>query len=216
MRKCPGCKTPNPSHARYCLWCGLRIRTTTRRLQYFRLYVPPHAAPQPNRTPPTSNRDRLKWVWGTLMGLVMAIGVIVTSVNNVVPREDSQSHTAMLAPSLPLPPLSSTPPPAPEPGLNAFVQLSGTQFIVTNLDSYDWLNVKMEVNGGSPSAGYSVARPVFKAGKVYRIEAMQFFDPDGNQFKFQIKPRRFSICADTPNGFTCFVGKLESKDWIEQ
>jgi len=140
----------------------------------------------------------------------MAISMIATSFNKVSAPAESGHRAAMLAPPIPLPALPSRAKPIPRPGLNAFVQLSGARFIITNMDSYDWRNVKMEVSGGSPSGGHTLDRPALRAGEVYTVEAIQFLDPAGNSFNpYQTRPRRFSICADTPNGFTCFVGRLD-------
>jgi hypothetical protein len=142
------------------------------------------------------------------------MSMLATSLNKVIAPEETAQRTAMLVPSIPIPALPSRIPSTSGPGLKAFVQLSGTRFIITNLDSFDWRYVKMEISGGSSSGGYSLDRPLIRAGEVYRIEATEFFDPVGNRFDLnQIKPRRFSICADTPNGFTCFVGRLEPKQY---
>jgi hypothetical protein len=140
----------------------------------------------------------------------MAMSMIATSFNKVSAPAENGRRAAMLAPSITLPALPSRAEPIPRPGLNAFIQLSGAQFIITNMDSYDWRNVKMEVSGGSPSGGHTLYRPMFRAGEVYTVEPIQFLDPAGNRFNlYQTRPRRFSICADTPNGYTCFVGRLD-------
>jgi hypothetical protein len=100
-----------------------------------------------------------------------------------------------------------TAPPKPSPEINAEVRFTGSQFIIKNTDSYDWTNVKMEINGGLLSGGYELNHRTIKAGQTYTVGAMQFADSDGKRFNpFQMKPQKFVICGETPNGRTCYTG----------
>ena len=63
------------------------------------------------------------------------------------------------------------------PDLKASVRFTGTQFIITNNDTYDWKNCKVEVNGE-----YKIKNKSFSAGQSYTVGAMQFVDSDGKKF----------------------------------
>jgi hypothetical protein len=98
-------------------------------------------------------------------------------------------------------------PSKPPPEINAEVRFTGTQFIIKNTDSYDWTDVKMEINGGLFSGGYELKHPVIRAKETYTVGALQFADSDGQRFNpYQMKPQRFVICGQTPNGRTCYTG----------
>ena len=103
-----------------------------------------------------------------------------------------------------------TAPPAPKASeekpdstvkLKANVSFSGTQFVITNNDSFDWRNVKLEINSGVIRGGYILKEAVLQAGKEYTVGAMQFAKGDGTRFNpFQMKPKNFSISCDTAKG----------------
>ena len=72
-----------------------------------------------------------------------------------------------------------------EPGyvdLNAQVRFTGTQFVIVNEDSFDWLDVKLEVNPGTLSKGYELRVPRLEAGATYTVGVMQFTKSDGTRF----------------------------------
>jgi hypothetical protein len=82
--------------------------------------------------------------------------------------------------------------------LNASVSFTGTQFIIKNNDNYDWLNVKMEVNGGLFKGGFILKYDRVIAGETYTVGALQFAKGDGTRLNpFVIKPNSFDIyCYD--------------------
>jgi hypothetical protein len=79
--------------------------------------------------------------------------------------------------------------------LNASVSFSGTQFVITNNDTFDYNNAKLEVNGDYVLKGYNL-----KSGETYTVGIMQFADSDGNRFTLMKKPQKFSIWCDLGNG----------------
>jgi hypothetical protein len=83
--------------------------------------------------------------------------------------------------------------------LNASVSFTGTQFIIKNNDNYDWLNVKMEVNGGLLKGGFILKYDRVIAGETYTVGALQFAKGDGTRLNpFVIKPQSFDIyCYDS-------------------
>ena len=72
--------------------------------------------------------------------------------------------------------------------LKASVNFTGTQFVITNLDNFDYNNAKFEINGKYKLRGYNI-----KAGETYTVGMLQFADDDGNRFNMMAKPQKFSI-----------------------
>ncbi len=79
--------------------------------------------------------------------------------------------------------------------LKATVSFTGTQFVVTNNDNFDYNNAKLEINDKFVLKGYTL-----KAGEVYTGGMLQFADEDGNRFDMMKKPEKFSIWCDLPGG----------------
>ena len=79
--------------------------------------------------------------------------------------------------------------------LNVSVSFTGTQFVITNNDNFDYTNAKLEVNGD-----YILKANTIKAGETYTVGMMQFADDDGNRFDIMKKPQKFSIWCDLSNG----------------
>lgn len=79
--------------------------------------------------------------------------------------------------------------------LNASVSFNGTQFIIKNHDTFDYLNAKLEVNDD-----YSLNDYNLKAGQTYTVGIMQFSDEKGNRFTLMQKPKKFSIWCDLKSG----------------
>jgi hypothetical protein len=79
--------------------------------------------------------------------------------------------------------------------LNASVYFDGLQFAITNNDSFDYINAKLEVNGKFKLTGYTL-----KAGETYTVGMMQFADKEGNRFNLSQKPLNFSVWCDLTDG----------------
>ncbi len=111
-------------------------------------------------------------------------------------------------------PSAEKPPPKKETpsyvDLNASVSFTGTQFIITNNDSFDWRNVELEINPGLLKSGYKLKAGLMSAGESYTIGAMQFAKRDGERFNpFAIKPQSMSIFCDTSKGRGSYSGKWD-------
>jgi len=77
------------------------------------------------------------------------------------------------------------------PSLKASMSFTGTQFVITNLDSKPWTDVKLKINDE-----YTLNVDLIEAGKVYTVGAAQFSKEDGTRFNpFSMKPRKLSIIA---------------------
>ena len=94
--------------------------------------------------------------------------------------------------------------------LKASVSFTGTQFVIENKDSFDWTNVKLEVNPEGLSSGYVLKSGRMEAGETYTVGAMQFAKSDGEKFNpITHKPLNFSIWCDTPKGNGFYYGSWE-------
>lgn len=81
--------------------------------------------------------------------------------------------------------------------LKAGIRFDGSQFIITNNNSFDWTDVKFKLNEGIIKAGYRLNVDRIKAGHIYTVGAMQFTKPDGTRFNpFTMKPQTMFIFCD--------------------
>lgn len=89
--------------------------------------------------------------------------------------------------------------------LNASVSFTGTQFVIVNDDNYDWVDIKMEVNGSLLKSGFILKTNRMEAGETYTVGALQFAKNDGTRFNPTVyKPKSFTISCDTPDGENAF------------
>lgn len=100
--------------------------------------------------------------------------------------------------------------PREEITLNAAVRFTGTQFVISNNDSFDWKDVKIEINSGLIKGGYEYKTGLIEAKKTYTIGAALFAKSDGTRFNpFVIKPQNVTISATTPSGRAYYTGSWE-------
>lgn len=91
--------------------------------------------------------------------------------------------------------------------LQASVNFTGTQFVITNNDSFAWTSVEMQINYGVIADGFILTTTRVEAGTTYTVGAMQFAKADGTRFDpFTMKPQKFEIQADTPKGKGWYFG----------
>jgi len=74
--------------------------------------------------------------------------------------------------------------------LDPSVVFTGTQFVITNNDPFDYTNTTLRVNDK-----YSYSAGTLEAGQTYSIGMMQFADSRGNRLLPTIKPLNFSVVA---------------------
>lgn len=95
----------------------------------------------------------------------------------------------------------------PEIKIHPGVSFTGTQFVITNKDDFDWTNIKLEVNPRGLSSGYTLRVDEMKAGTTYKVGAMQF-TKDGNRFSPRAKKvERFHIYCKTYDGYKSWIGE---------
>lgn len=94
--------------------------------------------------------------------------------------------------------------------LKASTEFNGTQFIITNKDNFDWTDVKLKVNSGLFSDGYTFKAYRIRAGETYTVEVMQFAKGDGTRLNpFQTKVLNIFIWCNTPKGNASWFGSWE-------
>ena len=82
------------------------------------------------------------------------------------------------------------------PALNASVIYDGTQFTITNNDSYAWTDCKVEVNGD-----YKIRNKRFNAGETYTVGIMTFVDSNGKKFNpYSHKVQKIFLWCDNAEG----------------
>lgn len=187
---CPTCRSVNASVNQACYACNSPLH-----------YVQPSQPSVPlQSTPYTPNPS--KPVSKPL--LYLGIGFVAFCVIGFI-LIGIQANKLKGKPS----PFEVSTPPAPtrRTELNAEVRFTGTQFVITNKESFDLTNVKMEINGGLFSGGYELKHNRMKANDTYTVGALQFADSDGKRFNpFQMKPQKFTISADSSMGHLFYVG----------
>ncbi|MHC4203357.1 MAG: hypothetical protein ACYSTT_01800 [Planctomycetota bacterium] len=83
--------------------------------------------------------------------------------------------------------------------LNAKVTFPGARFIISNNDSFDWKNVKLQIIPESMAERFSLSVPIILSGETYTADAAKFLNNDEIRFNPDImKPLKFWILCDTP------------------
>lgn len=94
--------------------------------------------------------------------------------------------------------------------LNADVKFTGTQFVITNNDTFDWPNVKLELNSRGFKSGYILRADRLEAGKKYTVGAMQFAKPDGERYNpVTHKAQQFTIWVEFPDKNGIYVESIQ-------
>jgi hypothetical protein len=83
--------------------------------------------------------------------------------------------------------------------LNAKVIYQGVRFVISNNDSFDWKNVKLEIVSETTEDRFSLKVPNILAGETYTAAAAEFLKDGGTRFNpYTMKPKKFWILCDTP------------------
>jgi len=121
--------------------------------------------------------------------LILAVAFVVIFLN-MCDREQETPSTTTRSPST-----TTTTTSRQEPrNIKASVSFTGTQFVITNRESRDWINVRFEVNPGLLSSGYTLKVRKVEAGSAYTVGAMQFANSKGERFNPLLqKPKEFHV-----------------------
>ncbi len=124
--------------------------------------------------------------------LVIIIVAIIVVISILSPKKDGNNSSGS------------------SPSLNAEVRFSGTQIIIKNNDSFDWSNIKIELNAGMLDSGYYYEGGSIGAGQTATIGILNFAKSNGERLNpILIKPRTATILADSPNGRAAYSGKWD-------
>jgi hypothetical protein len=83
--------------------------------------------------------------------------------------------------------------------LRAKVTFPGARFVISNNDSFDWRNVRLEIMSESTEDRFSLRVPSISAGETYKVAAAEFSKGDGTRFNpYTMKPKKFLILCDAP------------------
>ena len=91
--------------------------------------------------------------------------------------------------------------------LGASASFTGTQVVITNRDPFDWLDVKVAIDGGVVLAdGYVLEIVRIRSGETCQLGLVNF-TKDGARFNpFARVPRNILISATTPSGRAIWIG----------
>lgn len=129
----------------------------------------------------------------TLLGVFLFI-VVIAAIIALAPEESKKPSSTTSSATI---------------DLEASVRFDGSQFIITNQDSFDWTTVKLEVNSGLLTGGYVLKVKRLEAGHVYTVGALQFAKGDGTRLNpWKVKPQKFSIWCDVPRGKGFWYGEF--------
>ena len=85
----------------------------------------------------------------------------------------------------------------------------GTHFVISNQDSFNWVNVELQLNPGLITSGYKRTAAIIEAGSSISIGAREFAKSDGERFNPSThRAQSISISCDTPKGKGFYSG-----DW---
>ena len=94
--------------------------------------------------------------------------------------------------------------------LDARINYADGQVHITNLNSYDWVDVEFQINPGILNKGYFIEAKRIEAGQEYSVGVMQFANKKGERFNpFSMKARIFTIVGRKPNGSV----DVQSYEW---
>jgi hypothetical protein len=83
--------------------------------------------------------------------------------------------------------------------LKATVNFSRERFVVSNNDSFDWSNVRLEIMPESTEYWFGLKVPIISAGQEYTAAAAEFSGEDGIRFNpDKMEPKKFRIQCETP------------------
>lgn len=121
---------------------------------------------------------------------IISIGGLVVFIILAVGSVDTDSVDSPSS----YPPKTSKP---KRPDLDTTVVFTGTQFVISNHNNFDWTNVKLEINSGIIRGGHTLRVGRMSAGQKYTVGAAQFSKSDGERFNpFTHKVKNITITCD--------------------
>lgn len=172
--KCPFCGQEIDAEATRCFFCGARLDENEVEKRLEQLY--------------TREYRRFTRRVGKPVALEVIVVLILTYIV-LFHGEPAGKHSSSVIGT----PLSSA------VRLNAKVTFAGAQLIISNNDSFDWENVKLEISSGVFGESFGLSIPKISAGETYVSEAAEFRRKDGSHFDpVSTRPQKFWIRCYTP------------------
>ena len=94
--------------------------------------------------------------------------------------------------------------------IKASVNYTQTHFVVTNNDTFDWQNIKMELGVDGYDDPFIFKTETIMAGKTCMVSRMQFVSEDGIKLGMSnAYPETFSISCKTSKGGGLWFGDFD-------
>lgn len=171
--KCPFCGQEIDSAATRCFFCGAELNEESIHRRLEQLHIQDARLAQKVRSP-------FAVVVIVVIILISIIFFYDTSGRKRISDVDSSGRSSTVK-------------------LKAKVTFPGARFIISNNDSFDWENVKLEIIPESTEDRFSLRIPNISAGETYTAAAAEFSKDDGTHFNPDtMKPQKFWILCDTP------------------
>jgi len=173
--KCPFCGQEIDAAAKRCFFCGAELNEESVHKRLEQLHI------QDIQVARRSHKPLLI----KIIVVVILTGVVFfygTSSRKHISGVDSEAQSSTVK-------------------LKAKVTFPGARFIISNNDSFDWKNVKLEIIPESTAERFSLSVPIILSGETYTVDAIKFRNNDGIRFNLdKMKPLKFWILCDTPTG----------------
>jgi len=173
MEKCPFCGQEIDAAATRCFFCGSELNDESVHKRLEQLHI------QDARAARKIHKPLLIKVVVVLI-LVVVVFFYGTSGRKRISDVDNPGRTSTVK-------------------LNAKVIYPGERFVISNNDSFDWKNVKLEIVSETTDDRFSLKVPNILAGETYTAAAAEFLKDDTTRFNpYTMKPKKFWILCDTP------------------
>lgn len=173
--KCPFCGQEIDVAATKCFFCGAELSEESVHKRLEQLHIQDFRVARR-----TSNHFLIK-----VLVILIFVGVVFfygTSSRKRISDIDISGQTSIVT-------------------LNSKVAFPGKEFIISNNDSFDWKNVKLDIVSESMEDRFSLKVPIILSGETYSADATKFFNNEGIRFDpDKMKPRELRILCDTPTG----------------
>lgn len=196
--KCPGCEKDVSENAESCPSCGEPIKGKEK--------DPDIVLPPLNGSKPMSTKKKGCLGCLGIFFLMAFFGSLIDDTKTTQKIKSSETNPTPISRAFLYPTKTLKPTPNPTPtslnkDLKSSVKYSDGKFTITNFDTFDWLNVKLELNGGTFKSGYIYKTNIMDGGGIYTVGSMAFAKKDGTKFNpFQMKPMKMVITCDLKNG----------------
>jgi hypothetical protein len=169
--RCPFCGQQIVAGAEKCFFCGktLSKEAVEKRLEELEIQ---------------DQKESFRWRHHHSALLLIVIFVLVFVALCPHPTADRSSPKIIIIPK------GTT----PNPPLKAEVSYTGTQFTISNNDSFDWNDVFLQLSAEGNGTIFILNVPSIPAGQTYLAEANTFVNTNGISFDpIKTKPQKFSI-----------------------